>query len=70
MRVELAFTVKGKTLDGSLTVEPRKVVVQMDVPLLFRVFQGKAIDIIEREVQKWIDRAKSGELQMDTAASA
>lgn len=60
--VELEFNVKGKRLDGSLKVEPSKLVFQMDVPLLFRVFTGKATEIIERETRSWIDRAKAGEL--------
>ncbi|NVB42636.1 polyhydroxyalkanoic acid system family protein [Pseudenhygromyxa sp. WMMC2535] len=61
-RVELGFTVMGKRLEGAMTVMPRKLALELDVPLLFRPFQGKAIEIIEREARGWLDRAKRGEL--------
>lgn len=61
-RVELAFEVKGKKLDGALTVHEDKIVFEMDVPFIFKVFTGKATDIIDRETKQWIERAKAGEL--------
>jgi hypothetical protein len=61
-RVELSFTVMGKTLDGAMTVKARKLELELEVPLLFRPFRGKALEIIEREARMWIDKAKRGEL--------
>jgi len=29
---------------------------------VFRLFKNKALDVIEREVQNWIGKAKRGEL--------
>lgn len=59
---QVAFSAKGMTLNGSVSVRPSTIDIELDVPFLLRPFQGKAIEIIEREIGKWIDKAKSGEL--------
>jgi hypothetical protein len=61
-RVELGFTVVGRRLEGSLTVLPNRLQLELDVPLLMRPFRGKAIEIIEKEARMWLDKAKRGEL--------
>ena len=61
-RVELSFRVAGKTLKGAMTVATKKLELELDVPFVFRPFRGKAIEIIEKEVRVWIDKAKKGEL--------
>jgi hypothetical protein len=33
------------------------------VPLVFRPFRGKALEIIEREARVWLEKAKKGELK-------
>lgn len=61
-RVDLSFAVAGKRLDGSMVVRSDAMALSLDVPFVFRMFKNKAIDIIEREARKWIDKAKNGEL--------
>lgn len=61
-RVELGFTVLGKRLEGAMTVKAKKIELELDVPLLFRPFRGKAIEIIEKEALLWLEKAKNGEL--------
>lgn len=61
-KVDIGFTVTGRRLEGSLTVEANKMVFELEVPFIFRVFSGKAIDIVDREANKWIDKARNGEL--------
>jgi hypothetical protein len=61
-RVELGFTVMGKRLTGAMTVRTRKLELELDVPLMFRPFRGKALEIIEREARVWLEKAKNGEL--------
>lgn len=61
-RVELGFTVAGKRLEGSMDVESKALALELDVPFVFRVFSGKAIQIIEKEAKVWIDKARKGEL--------
>ena len=55
------FTVKGMKLSGSLgTAEVDRS--RPRCPFVFRLFKSKAIEVIEREVQVWLDKAKRGEL--------
>ena len=62
-RVELGFTVMGKRLSGAMTVKAKKIELELEVPLVFRPFRGKALEIIEREARVWLDKAKKGELK-------
>jgi hypothetical protein len=62
-RVELGFTVVGKRLTGAMTVKPKKLELELEVPLMFRPFRGKALEIIEREARVWLEKAKNGELK-------
>jgi hypothetical protein len=59
---EFSFQAKGVKLHGSIRVRERAIDVDMHVPLLFRVFQGKAMDVIEEQVRFWVEKAKRGEL--------
>jgi hypothetical protein len=61
-RVELGFTVVGKRLEGAMTVMPDRLQLELEVPFMLRPFRGKAISIIEKEAQGWLDKAKRGEL--------
>lgn len=61
-KVKVGFTAKGVKLAGDLRLEPRAVVVDIQVPLLLRPFKGKAIDAIEQAVREWIDRAREGKI--------
>jgi hypothetical protein len=62
-RVELGFTVMGKRLSGAMTVKAKKLELELEVPLVFRPFRGKALEIIEREARVWLEKAKKGELK-------
>lgn len=61
-RAVVSFAAKGVTLEGALTLQPGAVIFEMDVPFLLRPFAGKATRKVEEHVQKWIDKAKNGEL--------
>jgi hypothetical protein len=61
-RGEFGFKAKGVALGGSIVVHDGQVDVDMEVPFLFRIFQGKAMEVIEDEVRLWVERAKKGEL--------
>ncbi|NOY93664.1 MAG: hypothetical protein GXP55_20960 [Deltaproteobacteria bacterium] len=58
----IGFKVKGVSLKGALSLEPGGIGMELNVPFLFRPFQRKAISVIEREIQKWVDKAEAGEL--------
>ncbi|MDW8282054.1 MAG: polyhydroxyalkanoic acid system family protein [Myxococcales bacterium] len=59
-RARFAFQVGGWTLGGTLTLQSGAIEVHMDVPLVFRPLAGKARQVIEAEVQRWLERVRSG----------
>ena len=61
-RVQVRFKVKGVKLAGTLDLLPNEIGIDMDVPLPFRLFKGRAVAAIEEEVTPWLHKAKSGEL--------
>lgn len=61
-KVDIGFTVTGRRLEGSLSVLADKMLLELQVPFIFRVFSGRAIAIIEREANVWIEKARKGEL--------
>ncbi len=61
-RGELGFKAKGVSVDGSIEIVGSKILVDLDVPFLLRVFKGKAMDVIDREVKKWVEKARNGEI--------
>jgi hypothetical protein len=57
-----SFNVKGFELKGKVEVREREVTLDLDVPLLLRPFKAKALDVIEREIRLWVEKAKRGEI--------
>ena len=62
-RCDVGFTVKGVGLSGVLELADGEIQMDLDVPFIFRPFKKKALGVIEREVETWIEKAKSGELE-------
>jgi len=60
-QADVAFTVKGMRLAGGLKIEPDRFRLSLDVPFVLRPFKGRAFGVIEREVQAWVAKAKSGQ---------
>src|SRR5687768_4001296 len=58
----LGFKAKGVRVDGTIELDADKIYVDLDVPFILRIFKGKAIEVIDREVKKWIEKARKGEL--------
>lgn len=61
-RAEVSFSAKGVTLEGSFQLTDSDIVMEMDIPFLLKPFKGKAVDVIEKEIDKWVAKAKDGEL--------
>lgn len=59
---EVSFAVKGMNLKGSFEVLADRIDIDMEVPLLLRPFKSKAMDVVESEIGKWIDKARKGEI--------
>jgi hypothetical protein len=61
--VDITFNVKGVNVAASVDLEPGRAVVEMQkVPMLLRPFKNMALDAVQRTLEKWIARAKNGEL--------
>lgn len=58
-QLEVRFKVKGIALGAKLTLAPREIIVDMDVPLAFRLFRSRALKAIEEEVRPWLDGTRS-----------
>lgn len=59
---KITFNVKGIHVGATMDLEPKRIGVDMEVPLLLRPFKSKAIAVVEDTVKKWIDKAHAGEL--------
>lgn len=64
---EVGFEAKGIKLGGTIELAPGAITLEMSVPFAFKIFQKKAVGIIEGEISDWIERAKNGELDEDEA---
>jgi hypothetical protein len=61
---EITFHVKGVNVAATLELQPGRVVIDMKkVPLLLRPFKNMALDIVHKTMDKWIAKAKRGELE-------
>lgn len=61
------FHVKGMKLQGIVNLLPRAIEFELEVPFVLRLFKGRAVDIVEREVRHWIAKAKAGELTLPSS---
>jgi hypothetical protein len=59
---EVAFSAKGITLKGTFAILADRIEMEMEVPLLLRMFRQKALDVVEGEIVSWIQKAKAGQL--------
>jgi hypothetical protein len=61
-RADVSFNAKGIQLRGSMALAEHAIELDLNVPLLLRPFQKKAVEVIDREVRRWMDKARAGEL--------
>lgn len=60
--LDVSFSAKGVTLDGRVELTDEEMIVDMQVPFMLKPFRKKALGVIEEEMQKWVERARRGEL--------
>jgi Putative polyhydroxyalkanoic acid system protein (PHA_gran_rgn) len=58
----LVIGAKGVEVKGEVAITGSNFTFDFNVPLLLRPFKSKALEVIDREVNVWIGRAKAGEL--------
>ena len=61
-KATVGFKAKGIQLDGELELMEGRIEMDLDVPFLLRPFKKTALDVIDKEIRKWVDKAKSGSL--------
>ena len=61
-RANISVSAKGLTVKGTVEVKASNILIDLEVPFILRVFKKKAISIIEGEIQKWLRKARAGEL--------
>jgi hypothetical protein len=61
-RATASFRARGITVGGSIELEPGAIAFELEVPWLLRIFEGRAIATVEREVRVWEQAALRGEL--------
>ena len=62
-KAEITFRVKGVNVAATVEMQPGQAVIEMQkVPLLLRPFKNMALDVVQRTMEKWMERAKNGEL--------
>jgi len=59
---KIGFKVKGIALKGAIDVGEKDIALDLDVPFLLRPFKGQALQVIEEEIRRWIDKSKVGEV--------
>ena len=61
---EISFHVKGVSVAATVDMEPGRAVIDMKkVPLLLRPFKNMALGVVQETMEKWIAKAKAGELE-------
>lgn len=60
--VRVEFEVLSRKLTATVTVDDQNLAFESSLPLLLRPFEGKAIEVVEREVSRWLDKARAGEI--------
>ena len=61
-RAVISFAIMGKKLDANVEIDERELRLEGNVPFLFRPFEGKILGVVGGEVEKWIEKAKKGEI--------
>lgn len=56
---DLTFQVLGKQVQGFISLLPGEILVEMKVPLLLKPFRKKALEVIGREINKWVKLAQA-----------
>lgn len=59
-RANIGFNVKGISLTGVIEVSASTIEMDLDVPFMLRPFKGKALGVIEEEIQGWVQKARTG----------
>jgi hypothetical protein len=61
-RATVDFTVMRKKIEADFTITDNEVRIEGTIPFLFRPFEGRITKVIGEEVEKWLAKARAGEI--------
>jgi hypothetical protein len=56
------FTVMSKKIEANFDITDEEVRINGQIPFIFRPFQGRIEKVIGEEVEKWLAKARAGEI--------
>ena len=51
-----------KTIDATFFIDQEEVRIEGNIPFLFKPFQGKIEKVLAEEIDRWLAKAKAGEI--------
>lgn len=61
-RAQIGFTVMSQSVTADLEFDDTELRIDGKVPFLFRPFQGKIESVLGREMDKWLEKARNGDI--------
>lgn len=62
-QAEVNFSAKGASIKGLLSITKTDIVIELEVPLLLRMFKNMALQKIETELNRWLAEAEKNQAQ-------
>ena len=59
---KLGFSAVGKAIEADIRITDTEVRIEGDIPFLLRMFQGKIEKVLGSEIEKWLEKARAGEI--------
>lgn len=59
---KIGFSVMGKALVTDVTIDDDELSITGKIPFLFKPFEKKILDVVGGEVDKWLVKARAGEI--------
>lgn len=56
------FTVMKKKIEANFQITEEEVRIEGNIPFIFKPFQGRIEKVIGEEVDKWLAKARAGEI--------
>ena len=60
--VKVGFNIRGVSIHGAVELHDHQIDLEMDIPLLLRPFQKRAMTVLDGEIRAWLARVHAGEV--------
>jgi hypothetical protein len=61
-RASVSMSAKGIVLSGTVELKAQTISFELEVPFMLRMFKGRALKVMARELEHWVAKARAGEL--------